>query len=223
MQTAYGPVFAVALTTAARPSEYLALKWQDINWERGTVSIVRTLERVSGGWRFAETKRACSRRIIKLQGWVLDVLNRLHTKAKSEPECRFWGGEAGLIFKTPAGQPIDSDKLATKHKSILQGAGLPMIRLYDHRHSGATLALAAGVSPKVVSEQLGHASAAFTLDVYSHVLPHMQAEAAERGEALLYPSSGPVMKTPSPNRRKPAKSFGRHSSISDHRSMFSRP
>jgi integrase len=61
MQTEYGPVFAVALTTAARPSEYLALKWQDINWERGTVSIVRTLERVSGGWRFAETKRARSR------------------------------------------------------------------------------------------------------------------------------------------------------------------
>jgi integrase len=65
-----------------------------------------------------------------------------------------------------------------------------MIRLYDLRHSGATLALAAGVPPKVVSEQLGHASAAFTLDVYSHVLLHMQAEAAERVEALLYPKFG---------------------------------
>jgi integrase len=212
LRTHYGPVFAVALTTAARPSEYLALQWQDINWERGTVSIARTLERVSGGWRFAETKRARSRRVIKLQGWVLGVLNRLHTKTNSEPDCRSWGGGTGLIFKTPTGRPIDSDKLARQHKSILQGAGLPMIRLYDLRHSGATLALAAGVPPKVVSEQLGHASAAFTLDVYSHVLPHMQAEAAERVEALLYPSSGPVMKTPSPNRRKPAKSFGRHSS-----------
>ena len=87
-----------------------------------------------------------------------------------------------------------------------------MIRLYDLRHTGATLALAAGVSPKVVSEQLGHASAAFTLDVYAHLLPHMQAEAAKRVEAMLYPNSDPVMKTPSPNRRKPAKSFGRHSS-----------
>jgi integrase len=75
LRTTYGSVFAVALTTAARPSEYLALKWQDIDWQRGTASIVRTLERASGGgWRFAETKRPRSRRIIKLQEWVLELL-----------------------------------------------------------------------------------------------------------------------------------------------------
>ena len=66
LRTPYAPVFAVALTTAARPSEYLALKWQDINWERGTVSVARTLERMSGGWCLAETKRSRSRRVIKL-------------------------------------------------------------------------------------------------------------------------------------------------------------
>jgi integrase len=188
------------------------LKWQDINWERGTVSIARTLERVSGGWRFAETKRARSRRVIKLQEWILELLADLHAKRKQKPSERDWLGGSDIIFTTPSGQLIDSDNLAKKFKSILEDAGLALIRLYDLRHTGATLALAAGVPPKVVSEQLGHASAAFTLDVYSHVLPHMQAEAAERVEALLYPSSGPVMKTPSPNRRKPAKSFGRHSS-----------
>lgn len=68
---------------------------------------------------------------------------------------------------------------------ILKQAGLPTIRLYDLRHTGATLALAAGVPPKVVSEQLGHASAAFTLDIYSHVLPQMQEEAAAKVEAVL--------------------------------------
>ena len=57
LKTHYGPVFAVALTTGMRPSEYLALKWQDIDWDRGTVSVVRTLEKSAGGWRFAETKR----------------------------------------------------------------------------------------------------------------------------------------------------------------------
>ncbi len=185
MQTPYGPVFAVGLTTAARPSEYLALKWPDINWERGTVSIVRTLERVSGGWRFAETKRARSRRVIKLQEWVLELLGDLHATMNSKSGCGAWGGGAGLIFKTPAGRPIDSDKLATKIKSILEQASLPIIRLYDLRHTGATLALAAGVPPKVVSEQLGHASATFTLDIYSHVLPHMQEEAAAKVEAVL--------------------------------------
>jgi len=62
---------------------------------------------------------------------------------------------------------------------------LPNIRLYDLRHTSATLALTVGVAPKVVSEQLGHASAAFTLDTYSHVLPHMQDEAASKMEAAL--------------------------------------
>lgn len=68
---------------------------------------------------------------------------------------------------------------------LLREAGLPNIRLYDLRHLAATLALAAGVSPKVISEQLGHASVAFTLDVYSHVLPHMQEAAALKVETLL--------------------------------------
>src|ERR1019366_1784995 len=103
----------------------------------------------------------------------------------SKSGCGAWGGGAGLIFKTPAGRPIDSDKLATKIKSIVEQASLPIIRLYDLRHTGATLALAAGVPAKVVSEQLGHASSAFTLDVYAHVLPHMQSEAAVRVAALL--------------------------------------
>jgi integrase len=185
MKTPYGPAFAVALTTAARPSEYLALQWQDINWERGSVSIARTLERVSGGWRFAETKRARSRRVIKLQEWVLELLQDLCAERRPEPAGSSWSGASDLVFTTPSGQPIDSDKLARRFKSILEQAGLPGIRLYDLRHTGATLALSAGVPPKVVSEQLGHASAAFTLDIYSHVLPHMQEEAALKVEAVL--------------------------------------
>jgi integrase len=142
MQTAYGPVFAVALTNGARPSEYLALQWQDINWERGTVSIARTIERVSGGWRFAETKRARSRRMIKLQEWVLELLQDLHAKTNAKA--------TDLIFAHSSGRPVDSDKLAEKFKSILEEIGLPSIRLYDLRHTGATLVLAAGVPPKVV-------------------------------------------------------------------------
>jgi integrase len=91
-----------------------------------------------------------------------------------------------LVFRTSSGQPIDADYLPKHFRSILDLAGLPRIRLYDLRHSAATIALAAGVSPKVVSEQLGHASTAFTLDTYAHVLPHMQDEAATRVEAMLF-------------------------------------
>ena len=91
-----------------------------------------------------------------------------------------------LVFKTVSGQPINADCLAKRFRLILEVAGLPRIRLYDLRHTAATLALAAGVSPKVVSEQLGHASTAFTLDTYAHVLPHMQDEAAAKVEATLF-------------------------------------
>lgn len=185
--TPHGDVFAVALTTGMRPSEYLALCWQDIDWEHGTISIVRTLQRHDGQWRFGETKRARSRRAVKLQKWVLNLLNKLRSKA-SEGTMK---GEVGLafsdlIFTTAFGQPINEDYLVKKHyKPILRGAGLPNIRLYDLRHTAATLALAVGIPPKVVSEQLGHASAAFTLDTYSHVLPHMQEEAVAKMEAAL--------------------------------------
>jgi integrase len=144
--------------------------------------------------------------VIKLQEWVLELLHDLYSERKPKPARETWPDASDLIFKTESGRPIDSDNLAKQFKSILEQTGLTLIRLYDLRHTGATLALAAGVPPKVVSEQLGHASAAFTLDVYSQVLPHMQTEAAERVEALLYPNSGPVTKTASPNQRKPAKS-----------------
>ena len=166
-----------------RPSEYLGLKWQDIQWARQTVSVVRSVRRLDGRWCFCDTKRSRSRRPVKLQGWVVALLRHLQTKAT---EHDLVADAHDLVFRTPVGQPINADYLAKHFRSILALAGLPRIRLYDLRHSAATIALAAGVSPKVVSEQLGHASTAFTLDTYAHVLPHMQDEAAARVEALLF-------------------------------------
>jgi len=181
--TPHGPVLAVALTSGMRPSEYLALKWQDLDWSRQTVSVVRSVRRLDGRWCFSVTKRSRSRRPIRLQSWIVALLRDLQAKASSQdlyPETH------DLVFRTKSGQPINADYLAKQFRSILDLAGVPRMRLYDLRHSAATIALAAGVSPKVVSEQLGHASAAFTLDTYAHVLPHMQDEAAARVEAMLF-------------------------------------
>ena len=173
-------LFAVALTTGMRPSEYLALCWRDIDWDRGTISVVRTLHRNEGQWIFADTKRVRSRRVVKLQMWVLDLLRKLKGRA-DEAGAACDSVFADLIFTTARGEPINEEYLVKKHfKPLLREAGLPNIRLYDLRHTSATLALTVGVAPKVVSEQLGHASAAFTLDTYSHVLPHMQEEAAAK-------------------------------------------
>jgi integrase len=168
-----------------RPSEYLSLCWRDIDWDRGTISVVRTLHKNQGQWSFADTKRVRSRRVVKLQTWVIELLRKLKgSTEKSEPACD--SVFADLIFTTADGEPINEKYLVKKHfKPLLRQSGLTNIRLYDLRHTFATLALTAGVPPKVVSEQLGHASAAFTLDTYSHVLPHMQEEAAAKMEAVL--------------------------------------
>jgi integrase len=186
-QTPQACIFAVALTTGMRPSEYLALCWQDIDWERGTISVVRSLHKNEGQFRFDDTKRIRSRRVVKLQTWVLRLLVKLrHENAEPTTERKSDSEFADLIFTTARGEPIDEEYLVKKYfKSILRNAGLPDIRLYDLRHTSATLTLTVGVPPKVVSEQLGHASAAFTLDTYSHVLPHMQDEAAAKMEAAL--------------------------------------
>jgi integrase len=94
---------------------------------------------------------------------------------------------AELIFVNSSGNPLNERNLVQRNfQVILERAKLPRIRLYDLRHTAATLALGAGVPAKVVSEQLGHASVAFTLDTYSHVLPHMQEAAAAQVEALLF-------------------------------------
>lgn len=178
-------LFAVALTTGMRPSEYLALCWRDIDWYRGTVSVVRSIHRHDGQWIFTDTKRVRSRRLVKLQTWVLELLRRMKDETQAPGEtCDT--AFADLIFTTVHGDPISEEYLVKRHfKPLLREAGLPNIRLYDLRHTSATLALTVGVAPKVVSEQLGHASAAFTLDTYSHVLPHMQDEAAAKMEAAL--------------------------------------
>lgn len=175
----YEPLFALAMTTGMRPSEYLALTWNDLDLDQGTASVSRTLEWRKGGWQFADTKRSRSRRVVKLQVWVVALLKTLAA------EKREVDGE-GLVFLALRGGPIRESRFVQRYfKPLLEATGLPDIRLYDLRHTAATISLAAGVSPKVISEQLGHASVAFTLDVYSHVLPHMQEAAAERVQALL--------------------------------------
>jgi len=92
-----------------------------------------------------------------------------------------------LVFPNGIGRPMDPSNLLKQYKSLLARAGLPEIRFHDLRHTAATMLLGRGVAAKVVSEQLGHASIAITLDTYSHVLPTMQQAAADALDAALGP------------------------------------
>jgi integrase len=92
-----------------------------------------------------------------------------------------------LVFASEAGTPIQPKNLIDRYfKPLLEKAGLPNIRLYDLRHTTASLLLSAGENPKVVSERLGHASIVLTLDTYSHVLPTMQKTATDKLEKLMF-------------------------------------
>jgi integrase len=128
---------------------------------------------------------------VKLQASVLKLLADYRDAQTRERDPGIGDvAAADLIFVNSSGNPLNERNLVQRNfQVILERAKLPHIRLYDLRHTAATLALGAGVPAKVVSEQLGHASVAFTLDTYSHVLPHMQEAAAARVEALLFEPS----------------------------------
>jgi integrase len=171
-----------------RPSEYCALKWADLDFWSGQLSVCRSLDFLpGGGWECSDNKTARSRRTIKLWASVAQTLRSHRTQQGLERDA---AGESwqdhDFVFTNELGGPVNRNNLAKRNfRRVLKAADLPQIRLYDLRHTAATTALAAGVPVKVVSEMLGHASVAITLDIYSHVLPHMQDEAAQKMESLV--------------------------------------
>jgi integrase len=186
-----GLILALALATGMRPEEYLGLQWKDIDFKRGTATVKRVLcERSNGGgWYFKEPKTRQSRRSVPLPGTIVKELIAHHRR---QAELRLKQGDAyennDLVFASEKGSPISRHNLVSRHfKPTLKRAGLSAtIRLYDLRHSCATLLLAAGENPNVVAERLGHASIVLTLDTYSHVLPSIQQAATEKLERMLY-------------------------------------
>lgn len=98
--------------------------------------------------------------------------------------------DSDLVFCRDDGSPVHPDRFTQMFDKHVRNTAVPRIRLHDLRHTHATLALAAGIHPKVVSERLGHSTVAFTMDVYSHAIPSMEAEAAET-IANLVRGSGP--------------------------------
>lgn len=147
----------------------------------------------SGDWYFGEPKTPRSRRRIPLPASVVRALVE-HRRRQAEERLKA-GAEyrnLDLVFATGEGQPLIRLNVIHKHfKPILKRAKLSeTLRLYDLRHTCATLLLAANENPKVVSERLGHASITLTLDVYSHVLPDMQQGASEKLESILFKQTG---------------------------------
>jgi integrase len=176
-----------AIYTGLRRSELLGLRWQDLDLDRGQAAIVQTVQRLVGlGYVFGEPKTAKGRRQVALPKTVREVLRR-HRVTQAEDRLRMgpvWN-DCGLVFTNPTGGPMDPSALTRRFQRLLKAAGLTAVRFHDLRHTHATLMLKQGVHPKIVSERLGHATIAITLDTYSHVLPGLQDEAARQLDEWL--------------------------------------
>jgi integrase len=174
------------------PEEYLALQWSDVDMTTGSVQIKRALARHKKSWSFEEPKTARSRRTVYLPD---PLVKKLVAHKRQQAEIRLKLGAAwqvyDLVFCGEQGTPLSIPNITYRYfRPILTKAKLPRIRLYDLRHSCATLLLIAEENPKVVSERLGHSTIVLTLDTYSHVLPTMQQNASAKLEKMLYQSSG---------------------------------
>jgi len=165
-------LFVVAVHTGMRPGELLALRWEDISFER-TPAVLEVRRSLSAG-AFTPTKTGKGRRVA-LSRKATEAL-RTHRKRQLEEKMEKTGlwEDHGLVFPSQAGTPLEHHNVVRSFKRLLRRAGLPgTFRLYDLRHTAATLLLSRSVHPKYVAEMLGHSSVAITLDRYSHVIEGM--------------------------------------------------
>lgn len=147
----------------------------------------RSLSRIVGqGLKETEPKTRSSRRVIVLPAMVVEALRKHRVQQeKNRIEADEKWIERGLVFCTEIGDFVIPDYADRELHKLLVAAGLPDIRFHDLRHSAATMLLVAGVHPKVVQERLGHSTIAMTMDTYSHVVPSMQQEAAQKIDGML--------------------------------------
>jgi integrase len=180
-------LYVLAIHTGLRQGELLGLKWDDVDLEDSSLQVRRTLAITRSGPVFISPKTTGSRRSVKLTSKAIEALRRHLERQLGEIDRigSLWS-ENGLIFASETGEPLDRRTVTKlKFKPLLKRAGLPEIRFHDLRHTCATLLLTRNVNPKIVSEMLGHASIAITLDIYSHVLPNMRDQAAAAMEEAL--------------------------------------
>jgi len=183
-------LYSLALNTGMRQAELLGLRWADADLSAATLHVRQQVYRMDGEWQFTEPKTPASRRAISLSGACVEALReRRLAQNKERLRAKTWA-DLDLVFCNRLGNPIEKGNLLRRSFApLLERAGLPHVRFHDLRHSAASMMLAANVNPKVVQERLGHSSISTTMDTYSHVMPSLQADAAEKMDRLLAASS----------------------------------
>jgi integrase len=183
--------YLLLATTGMRRGEVFGLRWSDVKLNAGWLSIEHTLTTVDSKLVLGATKTARSRRRIAIDAETVTAL-REHKRRQNEERLTIgpaWQREPDLVFRELEGQALHPDWFTNEFKRRARGAGLEGLRgPHGLRHTWATLALQAGIHPKVVSERLGHSTISITLDTYSHVMPGLDIEAANVVAAKIFGS-----------------------------------
>ena len=185
--TPLNALYVLAITTGMRQGELLGLRWSDIDVGSGTLHVQQQITRTSAGFEFTEPKTSRGRRAISLPALASHALaHHRKTQAQQRLSAKHEWRDCDLVFTNANGGPIERQNLVRRSfKPLLAAAKLPSIRFHDLRHTAATLMLAQNTHPKIVQERLGHATISTTMDTYSHVMPAMQREAADKLDDAL--------------------------------------
>jgi integrase len=174
----------LALTCGLRRGEICALKWANVDLDKATLAVIESMEQTRAGVRLKRPKSGRGR-VIDLSELAVGELrkHRAHQESKLEQLGARLTRDS-FVYVMWNGEPVKPDTLSTMWEQWSAGRE-PRVRFHDLRHAHATHLLTQGVHPKVAQERLGHSSVAITMDIYSHVLPGMGAEAAKKvGDAL---------------------------------------
>lgn len=181
-------LFIFDLFTGLRRGELLGLLWSNVDFKKGTIHIDRQLQREKkkgGQYIFMPLKNDKSRTITPAP-WLMQKL-KAHKQSQTAQRLKvgaLWE-DSGLVFTDELGRHLDGGTVYQNFKRIAAGIGIPDARLHDLRHTYAVTAIRSGDDIKTVQGNLGHATAAFTLDVYAHVTEDMKRASAERMESFI--------------------------------------
>lgn len=178
---------ALWITTLAcglRQAEVLGLRWRDVDLEAGSLRVDVVLDRQGGRYVLTEPKTSSSRRTVALPTFVVAALREHRRRQLEDRVAAAAPTEDGLVFVSPAGRPMSAGYVTHRWRTISRAIGLDLT-FHGLRRGQATLLVAMGVHPKVVSERLGHATVAMTLDVYAGVTRASDVAAASLLEEAL--------------------------------------
>ena len=182
----YYPVVYTALSTGLRQAELLGLRWRDIDLDMMSISVSQVLYKRQGIYEFKEPKTSHSRRRVAMTPKLALFLRDYQSERKNlYSELGQIFTLDSLVFGTPEGMPFNPSVLSHDFGRMVKRIGLEGVRFHDLRHTFASLMLLLGAKPKVISEALGHASVAFTMDVYSHIIEGMQEDAMALLDSML--------------------------------------